>query len=94
MPCVYADLFPFGIGRRASGEPIVNSPVMGELATRALGKKAFSVRLVDMVKGFVGTLPVLGGHSLVDIAGDFLVALHEIKVLARFVFPGIAVMLG
>ena len=47
-----------------------------------------------MVKGLVGSLPVLGVHSFVDVADDFLVALHEIEVLARFVFPGIAMMLG
>lgn len=87
VPSVYPDFFAIGIEGRAFRESIINATVVRELATRTLGKEIFSIGLVYVMKGFVGALPVLGVHSLVDVTDDFLVALHQVEVFARFVLP-------
>jgi hypothetical protein len=94
MPSVDPDLFASGIGCRAPGESVVNSAVMREFSSRALCEETLAIRLVYVMKGLVGALPILGVHSFVDVANDLLVSLHEVKVFARFVFPGIAVVFG
>ena len=60
---------------------------MSKFAPWTLGDKTISVRLIDVMKGFVGSLPVFWVHSFVDIANDFFVPFHEVYVFARFVLP-------
>jgi hypothetical protein len=60
----------------------------------ALGKETLAIGLVDMMERLIGALSVLGVHALVHVPYDFLVTLQEVDVLARFIIPGVAVMLG
>ena len=61
--------------------------MVGEFASRSLSKEILAVGLVDVMKGLVGSLPVLGVQPLIDVADYFSVALEQVQVLTRFVLP-------
>ena len=54
---------------------------MAVFSSWAFGQEVLTLLVVNMVKGFVGPLPVRWYHSFVNITGDFFLTHEKIGVL-------------